>query len=54
MNEQPRRLVIHSETVYILANIILAFAVAMVTAAGYGVSMIVAPAYIFSQRFPLF
>lgn len=52
--EQRCRPVIHSETVYILANILLAFAVAMVTAAGFGVSMIVAPAYIFSQKFTLF
>lgn len=41
-------LTLHSEAVYFLAIIILSFAVAMVSVADFGVSMIVAPAYILS------
>lgn len=39
-----------SELVYFLSIIIISFAVAMVTAADFGISMIVAPAYIVSQK----
>ncbi len=45
---QEKKLTLHSETVYVLAILILSFAVAMVSAADFGVSMIVAPAYILS------
>lgn len=38
------------EVTYILAIVILALAVAMLSAANFGVSMIVAPAYIISQK----
>lgn len=41
-----KKLVIPSELAYVLANVILAFAVSMVTSADFGVSMIVAPAYL--------
>ncbi len=41
---------IHSETVYILSVLILSFAVAMASCADMGLSMIVAPAYILSQK----
>ncbi|MBQ3133648.1 MAG: hypothetical protein IJC17_05195 [Clostridia bacterium] len=41
-----KKIRISSEAVYLIANVILALAVAMVTAADFGVSMIVAPAYI--------
>lgn len=44
---------ISSELIYLLANIILSFAVAMMSATDLGLSMIVAPAYILSQRFDL-
>lgn len=46
------KLTLHSETVYLAAIIILSFAVAMVSAADFGVSMIVAPAYILSLAAP--
>ena len=41
-----------SEICYLLSILILSFAVAMVAAAGFGVSMIVAPAYILSLKVP--
>ena len=37
---------IHSEVLYLFAIALLAFSVAMLTAADFGISMIVAPAYI--------
>lgn len=43
-----KKVTLHSETVYLFAILILSFAVAMVSAADFGVSMIVAPAYILS------
>lgn len=45
-----KKIRIPGEIIYIIANILLAFAVSMVTAANFGVSMIVAPAYILSQK----
>ncbi|MBP5289567.1 MAG: hypothetical protein J6Z79_06830 [Clostridia bacterium] len=41
-----KKLTLHSEAAYLLANVVLAFSVAMTAAADFGVSMIVAPAYI--------
>lgn len=41
-----------SELCYGLSILLLSFAVAMVAAAGYGVSMVVAPAYILSLKVP--
>ena len=41
-----KKITLHSEIAYLLANVILAFSVAMTAAADFGVSMIVAPAYI--------
>ena len=41
-----------SEICYLLSILVLSFAVAMVAAAGFGVSMIVAPAYILSLKVP--
>lgn len=41
---------LHSEIVYAAAIILLSLAVAMLSAANFGVSMIVAPAYIISQK----
>ncbi len=45
-----KKIHIPGEVIYIIANILLALAVSMVTAANFGVSMIVAPAYILSQK----
>lgn len=45
-----KKITIHSEFVFIIAIIMLSFSVAMITAADFGVSMIVAPAYILSQK----
>lgn len=41
---------LHSEAVYIISILILSFSVAMVSAADFGLSMIVSPAYILSQK----
>lgn len=46
-----KKLKISSELSYIVAIIILAFSVCLATAADFGVSMIVAPAYILSIKF---
>ena len=43
---QKKKLKIPSEAVYILAVALLSLAVAMISAANFGVSMIVAPAYL--------
>lgn len=40
--------IVHSEPLYVFATVLLAFAVATVTAADFGVSMVVAPAYVLS------
>lgn len=45
-----KKITIHSELVYVLSIIILSFSVAMVSAADFGLSMIVAPAYILSEK----
>lgn len=45
-----KKIHIPGEVIYLVANILLALAVSMVTAASFGVSMIVAPAYILSQK----
>lgn len=45
-----KKIKLHSELVYAAAILILSFAVAMLSAANFGVSMIVAPAYIISQK----
>ncbi len=49
-----KKLKIPSELVYIIAQLGLTLAVAIMAAADFGVSMIVAPAYILSQKFTLF
>ena len=43
-----------SELIYVIALLLLPLSVAMMTAADYGISMIVAPAYILSLRFSVF
>lgn len=45
-----KKITLYSELVYIYAILSLAFSVAMVSAADLGLSMIVAPAYILSQK----
>lgn len=49
-----KKLKIPSELIYIIAQFGLTLAVAMMAAADFGVSMIVAPAYILSQKFTIF
>ena len=46
-----KKLKLPSEIAYLLAVIILAFSVAMLSAVDFGLSMIVAPAYVLSQKF---
>ncbi|MFA6938056.1 MAG: DUF6198 family protein [Treponema sp.] len=46
-----KKIKIYSEVNYILAILLLAFAVAMITCTNFGVSMVVAPAYVFSRKF---
>ena len=41
-----------SELCYLLSIVLLSFAVAMVAASGFGVSMVVAPAYVLSLKVP--
>lgn len=45
-----KKLKISSEAVYVIAILLLSFAVAMISSTGFGVSMIVAPAYIISLK----
>ena len=45
-----KRLCISSEITYLLAIVLLALAVAILTAADFGISMIVAPAYLLSLK----
>lgn len=45
-----KKITLHSEIVYIISILILSFSVAMVSAADFGLSMIVSPAYILSQK----
>lgn len=49
-----KKIKIYSEFVYILAQLGLTLAVAIMAAADFGISMIVAPAYIVSQKFTIF
>lgn len=45
-----KKLTLHSEIVYFVAIALLALSVAMLTSAGYGLSMLVAPAYLLSLK----
>lgn len=45
-----KRVCISSELTYIMAIILLALAVAILTSADFGISMIVAPAYLLSLK----
>ena len=50
--EGRKKLVVSSEGMYLFTNLLCALSVAIVTAADFGVSMIVAPAYILSLKVP--
>lgn len=45
-----KRIRVKSEVIYVAAILLLSFSVAMISCTGFGVSMIVAPAYILSER----
>ena len=45
-----KKITIPSEIAYLFACITISFSVAMITTTDFGVSMIVAPAYILSQK----
>ncbi len=47
---QDKRIKLSSEVVYILATVLLALSVAMIALSGFGLSMIVAPAYLLSEK----
>lgn len=47
---KSKKITLHSEFVYIFAIILIAFAVAMIASTNFGVSMIVAPAFILSEK----
>ncbi len=49
-----KKIKIYSEIIYVIAQLGLTLAVAIMAAADFGVSMIVAPAYIVSQKFTIF
>lgn len=44
-----KKIVLHKEVVYLLATVLMALAVSLVSAANFGLSMIAAPAYIVAQ-----
>lgn len=46
-----KKITVHKEIIYFISTLLLAISVSMETAADFGVSMIVAPAYIFSLKF---
>ena len=50
--QTKKKWLIPSEAVYVISIILMAFSVAMVAEADFGVSMIVAPAYILSLKVP--
>ena len=45
-----KKIKIYDEAAYLLAIVLLAFAVAMISTTGFGLSMIVSPAYILSEK----
>lgn len=47
-----KRLKLYSEAIYPLSILLIAIAVAMTVTADFGISVIVAPAYLVSQKFP--
>ena len=51
---QDQKIKVSSEVVYILATVFLALSVAMIALSGFGLSMIVAPAYLFEHFLSFF
>ncbi len=49
----PRKIKVSSEVTYLIAIVLLSFAVAILSAADFGISMIVAPAYLLSMKLPV-
>ncbi|MCM1392620.1 MAG: hypothetical protein NC185_07580, partial [Ruminococcus sp.] len=45
-----KKIKLSSELVYILSILFISFAVAMISSTNFGISMIVAPAYIISEK----
>lgn len=45
-----KKIPIYSEVVYLLSNVVIAVAVSMITASALGMSMIVSPAYLISEK----
>ncbi len=45
-----KKITFHSELLYVISLLILSFSVAMISATDFGLSMIVSPAYILSQK----
>ena len=50
MVRKMKKIQLNSELIYVAANVILAFAVALLSSVDFGLSMIVSPAYILSQK----
>lgn len=50
MQEEKKKIYVYAELAYVAALLILSLAVSMLAAANFGVSMVVAPAYILSLR----
>lgn len=50
METQKKKITLPSEVVYLLSIVIIAFAVSILSSADFGISMIVAPAYILSEK----
>ena len=48
-----KKITFYSELVYVSSLVILSFAVSMISATDFGLSMIVSPAYILSLKFPV-
>lgn len=48
--QEHKKIIIYSEVIYIIAMLLISFSVAMVSASDLGVSMIVASAYIISEK----
>ena len=47
-----KKIRITGEGAYVLGQIFLAWGAALITAANFGVSMVVAPAYLISEKIP--
>lgn len=52
MGNTTKKITIYGEINYVLSLVLITLAVAMLASAGYGLSFVVAPAYILSEYFP--